>query len=128
MSNLTKDLMAATSIPMILTIIKQEESYGYEIIQKIKNVSENTIVWQEGSLYPVLKKMEKNELLRSRWSQTITGKKRKYYSITMKGVNTLTRHKNQWVHVDGILNRMKYPLEIINCVRLNHSNKTQLKL
>lgn len=106
MSTLTKDLMAASSIPMLLTIIKKEESYGYEIIQKIKDISENTIVWQEGSLYPVLKKMEKNELLRSRWSQTITGKKRKYYSITMKGANTLKMHKNQWLNVNEILNTM----------------------
>lgn len=106
MSTLTKDLMAATSIPIILTIIKKEESYGYEIIQKISEISENSIVWQEGSLYPVLKKMEKKELLRSKWSQTITGKKRKYYSITMKGVNTLKMHKNQWLRVDEILNKM----------------------
>jgi len=106
MSNIPKDLMAASSIPMILTIIKQEESYGYEIIQKIKDQSNNMIIWQEGSLYPVLKKMERNELVRSRWSQTITGKKRKYYSITMKGVNTLKMSRKQWLLVNEVLNEM----------------------
>jgi len=106
MSNIPKDLMAASSIPMILTIIKQEESYGYEIIQKIKDQSDNMIIWQEGSLYPVLKKMERNELVRSRWSQTITGKKRKYYSITMKGVNTLKMSRKQWLLVNEVLNEM----------------------
>jgi len=98
--------MAASSIPMILTIIKQEESYGYEIIQKIKDQSHNMIIWQEGSLYPVLKKMERNELVRSRWSQTITGKKRKYYSITMKGVNVLRLRRKQWLMVNDVLNEM----------------------
>lgn len=106
MSNISKDLMAASSIPMILSIIKKEESYGYEIIQKIKDISDDRIIWQEGSLYPVLKKMEKNELVRSNWSQTITGKKRKYYTITMKGVNTLKFHRDQWIYVNDVMHKL----------------------
>ena len=103
---LYKDLMAASSIPMILTIIKKEESYGYEIIQSISNISEGNIIWQEGSLYPVLKKLEKRELLRSRWSQTIAGKKRKYYSITMKGMNELNNYKGQWMLANNVMSNL----------------------
>lgn len=100
---LYKDLMAASSIPMILTIIKKEETYGYEIIQSIRTISKGNIEWQEGSLYPILKKLEKKELVRSRWSQGITGKKRKYYSITMKGANELGVYKYQWMLANKVM-------------------------
>lgn len=101
---LYKDLMAASSIPMILTIIKKEETYGYEIIQSIRSISDGNIEWQEGSLYPILKKLEKKELVRSRWSQTMSGKKRKYYSITMKGTNELRIYKSQWMLANEVMN------------------------
>ena len=103
-SMLYKDLMAASSIPMILTIIKKEETYGYEIIQSIRSISDGNIEWQEGSLYPILKKLEKKELVRSRWSQTMSGKKRKYYSITMKGTNELRIYKSQWMLANEVMN------------------------
>ena len=88
---------------MILTIIKNEETYGYEIIQSIRDASNGNIEWQEGSLYPILKKLEKKELVRSRWSQTRSGKKRKYYSITMKGTNELKIYKNQWMLANEVM-------------------------
>lgn len=106
MNRITKDLMAASSIPMLLNIIKAQETYGYEIIQKIRDLSEGNIEWKDGSLYPVLKKLEQKELIRSVWRQTPAGKKRKYYNITMKGRNELNAHESQWRFMYGMLDRM----------------------
>lgn len=106
-NNISKEIMSAISTPLILQVITQEETYGYEIKQKVKEVSEGNIIWQDGSLYPVLKKLEKKELIRSKWRKTPAGKKRKYYSITNKGLNALKVHKDQWDLVNGILLKLE---------------------
>lgn len=103
MSIISKDLMAACSIPLILSIIKAGDTYGYEIMQKIRKASEGNMIWKDGSLYPVLKKLEQRELIRSQWNKTISGKRRKYYSITMKGRNILREHERQWMEVNDML-------------------------
>ena len=53
---ISKDLIAASSKPLILSFLSKRESYGYEIIKNIQELSNNNIVWKEGTLYPVLKK------------------------------------------------------------------------
>ena len=57
---ISKDLVAASSKPLILSILCQKESYGYEIIKIIHEFSQNEIQWKDGMLYPVLHKMEKD--------------------------------------------------------------------
>lgn len=103
MSNISKDLMAASSIPLLLSIIKIEDTYGYEIMNKVRELSDGYIELKDGTLYPILKKLEKKELIRSTWRQTLVGKKRKYYSITMKGRNELIIHQEQWQFINGML-------------------------
>ncbi len=63
----SKSLMGATSMLMILCVLRQKDSYGYEISKTIYDVSKGRIDWQSGSLYPILKKMEKQELIKSDW-------------------------------------------------------------
>lgn len=103
MNNINKQLMAASSIPLILTIIKAQETYGYEIIQKIKLLSDGEMEWKDGSLYPVLKKMEQKDLIQSRWRKTSGGKQRKYYSITIKGSLHLNDEVSQWNKVNSMM-------------------------
>lgn len=104
MNSITKDLMAVSGVPLILLIIKESgESYGYEISKKIRELSENKIIWKDGSLYPVLKKLEKKEWIRSIWRHTQANKKRKYYTITEKGKIELIRLLNEWFLVNQSL-------------------------
>ncbi|MEM8861969.1 MAG: helix-turn-helix transcriptional regulator [Chloroflexota bacterium] len=60
---LSKDLVAASSRPMILSILSKGESYGYEILKTIKERSNGQIEWKDGMLYPVLRKLENEELI-----------------------------------------------------------------
>ena len=104
MNSITKDLMAVSGVPLILLVIKESgESYGYEIGKKIKELSGDKIVWKDGSLYPVLKKLEKKEWIRSIWRYTQTNKRRKYYTITEKGKIELIRLLNEWFMVNNSL-------------------------
>ncbi|MGG7177138.1 PadR family transcriptional regulator [Clostridium paraputrificum] len=99
---ISKDLIAASSKPLILSFLAKKESYGYEIIKNIKSISNNEIVWKEGTLYPVLKKLTENNLIESEW-KTIEGRKRKYYRITDAGLKALKEEKAQWEIVNSTL-------------------------
>ncbi|PKM48717.1 MAG: PadR family transcriptional regulator, partial [Firmicutes bacterium HGW-Firmicutes-6] len=52
--NVSKDLIAASATPFILSILKESDSYGYAIIKKVKELTGDELVWSEGMLYPVL--------------------------------------------------------------------------
>ena len=85
-----KSLMAATTKPLILAILDEGESYGYAIIQSVKRLSGGSLVWADGMLYPVLHKLEKENLIQSRWHRTDGQRMRKYYSITADGKEALS--------------------------------------
>ena len=80
-----KALMAASTKPIILTILKSGEDYGYNIIQRVKELSGGTLDWSDGMLYPVLQRLEKENLISSQWIVSDEGRHRKYYKITQAG-------------------------------------------
>ena len=99
---ISKDLIAASSRPLILSLLSKKESYGYEIIKNIQELSANEMVWKEGTLYPVLKKLCENKLIESTW-KTVDGRKRKYYNITAAGLESLKEEQSQWQIVNNTL-------------------------
>lgn len=102
MTKISKELVGATAVPMILSILEEGESYGYQIIQKVKELSRNQIVWKEGSLYPVLHKMENAKLIKSEWQIAENGRPRKYYVILEGGRKMLLQEKENWKLVNDI--------------------------
>jgi DNA-binding PadR family transcriptional regulator len=96
MAELSKDLIAASATPLILSILSLEESYGYQIIKKIKEISDDRIHWKEGTLYPVLHKMEKSGIIKSKWKVAENGRKRKYYQINKNGKKLLDEELDHW--------------------------------
>lgn len=105
----SKELMAASTKPLILTILKRGESYGYQIIQDVKELSGGTLEWSDGMLYPVLHKMEKDGLIQSRWDVSVEGRRRKYYAITDDGRAELASAKQQWLDVHEVLKKLWGP-------------------
>lgn len=100
---ITKDLVAASAAPLILSILQRGESYGYAIIQRVRELSEGQIQWTDGMLYPVLHRLEAQGAITSSWKTAPTGRKRKYYAIKPSGEKTLADHKAQWLVVHGTL-------------------------
>lgn len=74
-----------------LAILKRGDTYGYEITQEMKKC----IVVSESTLYPVLRRLQKEELCRT-YDQPYQGRNRRYYSITEKGVAQLAEYRRQW--------------------------------
>ena len=101
--DLSKDLVAASATPLILAILRQKDSYGYEIIKMIKEASDDEIIWTEGMLYPVLHRLENSKLVESYWKMSKEGRRRKYYRLTEAGRQELEKHAKQWKLVYSVL-------------------------
>ena len=98
-----RELVAATSTPLILSILREDDSYGYEIIQRVGRLTEDELKWTDSMLYPVLHRLEKRGLVSSYWQPSPTGRKRKYYSVSEDGLTELEEKKRQWRVVDDAL-------------------------
>jgi len=106
---LEKELVAASSVPLVLSILSEGDSYGYAIIQRVKELSGGRIEWTDGMLYPVLHWLEDQELVNSRWIKAESGRKRKYYSLKSEGKQVLRQQKEQWTLVNSTLNQLWRP-------------------
>lgn len=106
----SKNLMAASTKPLILSILERGEIYGYQIIQNVIDISGGTLEWSEGMLYPVLHRMEKENLIRSQWKISEKGRRRKYYRLTEQGKKELEKEKNQWMSVHRLLSQLWEPV------------------
>ena len=103
---ISKDLIGASTIPIILSILSEGDSYGYEIMQHVKELSHGRIEWKEGSLYPVLKKLESEKKIKSYWKVKKTERPRKYYTILEAGKLELVKEKEEWNLMHGILGKL----------------------
>src|SRR5262245_28936020 len=103
---LEKELVAASSVPLVLSILAEGDNYGYAIIQRVKELSGGEITWTDGMLYPVLHWLEDQRLVRSRWAQSDSGRKRKYYSLHSDGRRALRRQQEQWKLVTSTLDQL----------------------
>jgi PadR family transcriptional regulator PadR len=105
-SMIPKELVAASTEPIILSLLADGESYGYAIIQEVKRLSADEIQWTDGMLYPVLHRMEASGWIKSRWVKIENGRKRKYYSLKENGRHELDRQREQWQKVNGVFKQL----------------------
>ena len=105
-SMLAKDMVAASAKPLLLSILTEGESYGYEIIQKVRELSGGQIEWSDGMLYPVLHRLERDGLIESEWKEADTGRQRKYYFISDAGRKVLKAERQQWLTVHNTLGKL----------------------
>ena len=102
-SMIAKDLVAASSRPLILSILAEGETYGYELTRKVRNLSEGALEWSDGMLYPVLHRLEREGLVISEWKQSETGRERKYYRLSPGGRRSVQTERKQWLSVHNTL-------------------------
>lgn len=106
---ISKDMVAASAKPLVLSILVQGESYGYAILQRVRVLSDGDISWTDGMLYPVLHRLEREGLVESEWRQPESGRRRKYYVITEAGRAALAKERQQWMTVHSTLQRLWEP-------------------
>ena len=97
-------ISAALLDSMVLAIVEKEDTYGYEITRNLREVADVS----ESTLYPVLRRLQKNMLLET-YDREYMGRNRRYYRVTAKGITALDEYKAEWQHhkemVDKILDQ-----------------------
>lgn len=83
---------AALLDALVLSVVSKEDTYGYKITQEIRDAMEMS----ESTLYPVLRRLMKNEFLTS-YDQEYMGRNRRYYKITDKGTDQLKIYRDEWL-------------------------------
>ena len=106
MKSISKELIGAASIPLILAVLKRGDSYGYEIVQEVKELTSEKINWKEASIYPVLKKMESNGMIKSYWKVEENQRPRKYYTILSDGKKQLEKNVDEWQMIHSVLEKL----------------------
>ena len=109
MKGISKELIGAFAVPIILTILRNGDSYGYEIVQKVKHLTDGKITWQEASIYPVLKRLENSRMIKSYWKVEDSERPRKYYTILEDGKEQLGHNKVQWEMIYFLLDKLWNP-------------------
>ena len=109
-AEINKDLMAASSTPIVLAILAEGDSYGYAILQRVRELSGGRLEWTDGMLYPVLHRLERLGYVKAHWETADSGRKRKYYHITAQGRAQLADERRQWQVINATLGGIWQPL------------------
>ena len=94
--NIDKSLQAGSTTMLLLKLLEEEDLYGYQMIERLQERSNQVFAMKAGTLYPLLHTMEEQGLVQSYEQTAETGRKRKYYSLTKAGRRQLTAKKQEW--------------------------------
>ncbi|MBQ8177693.1 MAG: PadR family transcriptional regulator [Clostridia bacterium] len=100
------DLLRGHTETIILRILKDGDSYGYEIAKKIMDAGEGIIDVKDATIYTAFRRMEEEGLLATYWGDGVGGARRRYYSITERGRANYDERLKEWIKVDQILNNL----------------------
>jgi PadR family transcriptional regulator PadR len=99
-------LVAASTKPVILALLLSGETYGYQILKRVRQLSGGKMKWSSAMLYPVLRRMEKEGLIRSEWRVSEANRMRKYYMLTDLGRKEFEVEKARWLNIQDSLSRI----------------------
>jgi DNA-binding PadR family transcriptional regulator len=100
---IAKDLVAASAMPLVLSILEEGQSYGYAILKRIDELSGGELAWTDGMLYPLLHRLDRLGYVQAHWVDAPGGRRRRYYEITPRGRDALAEQRRQWEVVLGAL-------------------------
>jgi DNA-binding PadR family transcriptional regulator len=108
----SKALIAASTKPLVLAILRRGENYGYQIIQSVRELSGGKLEWSEPMLYPLLKRLERDGLIRSEWKLTESKRFRRYFRLTEKGLREQEQDTAEWSVINDIFGKVLGPAAI----------------
>ena len=91
-----KSLLSGSTPMLILSLLKDQDMYGYEMVAELARRSDDTFQLKEGTLYPLLHTLEKNKWVSAYTKQTANGRERKYYHLTDEGRDQLKMREAEW--------------------------------
>jgi PadR family transcriptional regulator PadR len=104
-ANWTSQVKKGTLAFLVLRILKEHEYYGYELIDQLHSYTDIEVA--EGTLYPLLNRLKKENLVTSNWVEQETGIPRKYYKLTDTGKETLDEMMKYWSKLEQSIQKIK---------------------
>lgn len=104
--DISKDMIRGATDGIILNILSQGDSYGYQMVQQIKQLSNGTYEINEATLYTVFRRLSKNDLIESYYGDETQGGRRKYYHITNAGTEELNQFHQDWAFAKDIITKL----------------------
>jgi len=105
-----RELLKGNTETLLLSLLKNQSMYGYQIIKEIEKRSQGYFRFKEGTLYPALHRLEAAGLVRGRWERLPSGKERRYYHLTEKGLKLLEEKVAEWQGFSLAVNLVTQPL------------------
>lgn len=102
----SSEILRGNTETIILAILKDKDSYGYEILKTILEKGNGLLDIKDATIYTAFKRMEKEELITTYWGDEDEGARRKYYSITQKGKDHYFGKVKEWKEINVILNNL----------------------
>ena len=97
------DLLPGTLDLLILKTLSVQSLHGYGIAQHVQRLSADVLQVEEGSLYPALQRLQLKGFIKSRWRQSPTGRRARYYELTAAGKRQLDREVNGFDRIVGAI-------------------------
>ena len=91
-----RDLLKGTTETLILAVLRDAPSHGYKLVERLRERSEGIFELGEGTLYPLLYKLEDNGLISGKWEAGSGERRRRVYRITPRGRKQLTQRRQEW--------------------------------
>ncbi|HUB18994.1 MAG TPA: PadR family transcriptional regulator, partial [Acidobacteriaceae bacterium] len=95
------DLLQGTLDMLILKIVALGPVHGYGISQRIRQISKEVLIVQQGSLYPALHRLEKRGWLTAEWGDSENGREAKFYKLSARGRRQLAAEEATWNRLSG---------------------------
>ena len=104
MKKADKNLLSGSTTLLVLSLLSAGDKYGYEMIAELEAKSDHTFTLKEGTLYPILPTLERGGAGKSYEKEAPTGRTRKYYHVTKKGLRLLDEKKEEWTEFSKTVN------------------------
>ncbi len=91
-----RELMRGAGPVAVLKLLEQGEMYGYELVQALSRRTDGVLAMGQSTLYPLLYNLQAKAFIESRWETQTSGRRRKYYRLTDKGIRRLAADTEQW--------------------------------
>jgi PadR family transcriptional regulator PadR len=96
MAGYSKELLKGAADTLVLSAFAEGEMYGYQVVKELERRSQGFFQLKEGTLYPILHRLEKQGLLSARWVTMPNGSERRYYALTRSGRHALSDKLSEW--------------------------------
>ncbi len=106
MTRLSKQTLDGNVETLILAVLEAGPSYGYAIVKELNDRAEGILQLGEGTIYPVLHRLEEKKLISARWRLAENGRQRKYYRLTAKGHKALAVNRQQWQMLSAAMGKV----------------------